>query len=162
MTNFADDNTPHTTEETIDILLLNLQKDTSVLIKWFKNNYFCINADKCHPLICNYDKDVSLIVVSEIIDCSNSVKLLGITIDKKLNFNEDFTKICKKVSAKLHALASISNFMSRDKLRLLMRSFVESQFSYCPLLWACVVMISMFDFYRSNQGWNPGHGGNIS
>ena len=46
----------HHTEETIDILLLNLQKDTSVLTKWFKDNYFCMNADKCHLLICNYDK----------------------------------------------------------------------------------------------------------
>ena len=135
MTNFAGDNTPHTTEETIDILLLNLKKDTSVLTKWFKDNYFCMNADRCHLLICNYDKDVSLIVESEIIDCSNSVKLLGITIDKKLNFNEHVTKICKKVSAKLHAIARISNFMSHDKLRFLIKSFVESQFSYYPLVW---------------------------
>ena len=82
MTNFADDNTPHTKGITIAILLLNLQKDTSVLTKWFKDNYFCMNTDKCH-LICNYDKDVSLIVESENIDCSNSAKLLGITIDKK-------------------------------------------------------------------------------
>ena len=43
------------------------------------------------------------------------------------------TKICKKVSAKLHALARISNFMSYDKLRLLMKSFVEIK-----LLPACV------------------------
>ena len=133
MTNFAGDITPHTTEETIVILLLNLQKDTSVLTKWFKDNYLCMYAD--HLLICNYDKDVSLIVESEIIDCSNSVKLLGITIDKKLKFNERVTKICKKVSAKLHALVRISNFMSRDNLRLLVKSFVESQFSYCPLVW---------------------------
>ena len=96
--NFADDNTPQTTEETIDILLLNLQKEISVLTKWFKDNYFCMYADKCHLLVCNYDKDVSLIVESEIIDCSNSAKLLGITIDKKLNFNEHHSKICKKIS----------------------------------------------------------------
>ena len=94
-----------------------------------------MNADKCHLLVCNYDKDVSLIVDREIIDCSNSVKLLGITIDTKLNFNEHVTKICKKVSSKFQALASISNFMSHDKLRLLMKSFVESQFSYCLLVW---------------------------
>ena len=135
MTNFADDNTPHTAEETIDILLLNLHKDTSVLTKWFKDNYFCMNADKCHLLVCNYDKDVSLIGESEIIDCRNAIKLLGITIDKKLNFNEHVTKICKKVSAKLHALARISNFRTHDRLRLLMKSFVEFQFSYCPLVW---------------------------
>ena len=85
-----------------------------------------MNADKCHLLVCNYDKDVSLIVESEIIDCSNSVKLLGITVDKKnsipMNTSQRF------------ALARISNFMSHDKLRLLLNSFVKSQFSYCQLL----------------------------
>ena len=35
----------------------------------------------------------------------------------------------------LHALARISNFMSHDKLRLLMKAFIESQFGYCPLVW---------------------------
>ena len=102
MTNFADDNTPHTTGETIDILLLNLQKGTSMLTKWFKDNYFCMNAVKCHLLACNNDKDVSLIVENEVVDCSNLVKLLGISIDKILNFNEHVTKLCKTVSAKLY------------------------------------------------------------
>ena len=46
-----------------------------------KDNYCRMDADKCH-LVCNYDKYLSLIVDSEIIDCSNSVKLLGTTIDK--------------------------------------------------------------------------------
>ena len=84
-----------------------------------------MNADKCH-LVFNYDKDFSLILENEVIDCSNSVKLLGITIDRKLNFNDHVSKLCKKVSTKLHALARISNIMSQDKLRLLMKSFIES------------------------------------
>ena len=116
-------------------LLQNLYKDTSVLIKWFKDNYLQLNPDKCKLLISNYDKEISLILNNEIIECSSSVKLLGITLDNKLNFKEHISKLCKKVSAKLHALARISNFMSQDKLRVLMKSFVESQFSYCPLIW---------------------------
>ena len=92
-----------------------------------------MDADTSH-LVCDYDKDVSLILENEVIDCSNSVKLSGITIDRKLNFNDHVSKLCKKVSTKLHALARISNIMSQDKLRLLMKSFIESQFSYCPLV----------------------------
>ena len=135
MANFADNNTPYTIEETIDTLLWSLCKEASILTKWFKDNFFRMNADKCHLLVCNYDKDVSLILENEVIDCSKSVKLLGITIDRKLNFNDHVSKLCKKVSTKLHALARISNIMSQDKLRLHMKSFIESQFSYCPLVW---------------------------
>ena len=77
----------------------------------------------------------SIILNNEVIECSKSVKLLGVTIDNKLDFSEHVTKLCKKVSSKLHALARISNCMSHDKLRILMKSFIESQFSYCPLIW---------------------------
>ena len=37
-----------------------------------------------------------------------SVKLLAITIDNKLDFNERIFKLRKKVSLKLHALARVS------------------------------------------------------
>lgn len=61
--------------------------------------------------------------------------MLGVTIDNKLDFSEHVSNICKTVSSKLHALARISNFMSQEKLRVIMKSFIESQFSYCPLIW---------------------------
>ena len=67
--------------------------------------------------------------------CQHTVTLLGIKIDNKLNFNGHISTICKKVSLKLHVLARVSRFMDQDKLRLLMKAFIESQFSYCPLVW---------------------------
>ena len=76
-----------------------------------------------------------IIINNEVIACSKSVKLLGVTIDNKLDFKEHVTKLCKKASLKIHALARISNYMCQDKLRTLMKSFIESQFSYCPLIW---------------------------
>ena len=63
------------------------------------------------------------------------MKLLGVTIDNELKFDEHVSKLCKKASQKLHALARVSNYMSQDKLRMLMKAFVESQFGYCPLVW---------------------------
>ena len=94
-----------------------------------------MNPDKCKLLISKRDKDLSLILDNEVIECSNSVKLLGVTIDNGLNFKEHVSKLCKKVSGKLHALARVSNFMSQAKLRVIMKAFIESQFSYCPLVW---------------------------
>ena len=110
-------------------------KDTSILIKWFKNNYLQMNPDKCKLLISNRDKDLSLIIDNEVIECSKSVKLLGVTIDNRLDFNEHISKLCKKVSTKFDALARVSNFMGHDKLRKILKAFIESQFSYCPLVW---------------------------
>ena len=94
-----------------------------------------INPDKCHLLLSNHDNDCYLKVEDEVIVCEKSVKLLGVTIDNKLNFNEHVSKLCKKANQKLHALARVSCFMPQDKLRIVMKAFIESQFAYCPLIW---------------------------
>ena len=94
-----------------------------------------MNSDKCNLLITNHDEGIQAKIGDEVIIVRKSVKLLGITIDNKLNFNEHISKLCKKVSLKLHALARISNYMSSEKLRLIMKAFIESQFGYCPLVW---------------------------
>ena len=36
---------------------------------------------------------------------------------------------------KLNALARVTPFMDTNKKRTIMKAFVESQFSYCPLIW---------------------------
>ena len=83
----------------------------------------------------SYMHDILINVEDEIIECSSSVKLLWVNIDNKLNFDEHVSKLCKKASQKIHALARISNCMSQDKLCIIMSAFIESQFGYCPLVW---------------------------
>ena len=119
----------------MDALLNSLEKDTKIIIKWFRENYFQLNVDTCHLLTSHHSKDIVINVEDEIIECSSSVKPLGVTIDNKLNFDEQVSKLCKKASQKIHALARISNFMSQDKLRIIMSAFIESQSGYCPLVW---------------------------
>ena len=63
------------------------------------------------------------------------MKLLGVFIDKKLDLIEHVSKLCKKGNQKLHALARISNYLCKDKLRIVIKTFIESQFNYCPLVW---------------------------
>ena len=132
--NYADDSTAYATSKDIESLLDILQKNTEILMQWFKENYMKSNNDKCHMLISSPD-DVTIKIGSEEINNNKSVKLLGVTIDDKLNFSEHVSKLCKKASIKLHALARVSKYMSMNKLRIIMKSFIESQFGYCPLIW---------------------------
>ena len=115
--------------------MLALEYDISSLTKWFQNNYLKLNPDKCHFLLSKHDKEVYINVGDKVIECENSVKLLGVTIDNQLNFNEHISNLCKKANQKLHALARVSRFMSQEKLRILMKAFIDSQFGYCPLIW---------------------------
>ena len=45
------------------------------------------------------------------------------------------SKICKKASRKVCALASVTSVMSLSNKRTLMNAFFNSQFNYCPLIW---------------------------
>ena len=64
-----------------------------------------------------------------------NVKLLGVTIDNKLRFDDHLSEVCKKAENKLSALTRIFRFLSFGKRRLLVKGFFESQFKYCPLVW---------------------------
>ena len=112
-----------------------LQLDAHILLNWFNLNFLKLNPDKCKLLISNKQDDLSINIEGENIVCEKSVKLLGIQIDNQLTFSDHTSNICKKVSLKLHALARVSLCMDQDKLRLLMKAFIESQFSYCSLIW---------------------------
>ena len=134
LANYSDDNTPHTTAKDIDTVLDYLANETYILIKWFDDNYFKLNGDKCKLLVSNNDENTSLVIDGHRFTGERNVKLLGIKIDNKLDFNDHVSMIYKKASHKPHALARISTFMNINKLRLLMKAFIESQFGYCPLI----------------------------
>ena len=76
--------------------------------------------------------------------------LLGITIYSNLTFENHIRNICKKASQKLNTLARITPYMNIQKRKTIMKSFVTSQFSYCPLIW-------MFNSRRLNNKINSIH-----
>ena len=134
ITNYADDTTPYAIENSIEKLVETLERDTNILLDWFKINEMKSNTDKCHLMIVNSQGN-KINIGNEVITDEASVKLLGITIDNKLNFNEHVSNICKKANQKLHALARIAGYLDSNKLRIIMKTFIDSQFNYCPLTW---------------------------
>ena len=127
--------TPYATNKDITNLLKTLESETNILLEWFTINEMKPNADKCHLLVANLKDITSIKLGNEEITNDQSVELLGIKIDNNLNFSEHVTKLCKKGSQKLHALARISKYISKDKLKILMKTFITSQLNYCPLTW---------------------------
>ena len=132
--NYADDNTPYVTGNNLNDMLEILSSETSILFEWFRINEMKSNSDKCHLLVGKKDK-ISITVGDEVINSSPSVDLLGVTIDNNLHFNEHVSRLCKKGNKKLHALARIAPFLNTEKRKMMMNTFIQSQFNYCPLIW---------------------------
>ena len=97
-----------------------------------------LNESKCHFLISTpseCEEQLSIKVGGQAIWESMSEVLLGVTIDKEIKFEGHVEYLCKNSSSKLSALTRMAKMAPFDKKRILMQSFVHSQFSHCPLVW---------------------------
>ena len=82
-----------------------------------------------------HDKNIILNLDGISIVCDDEVKLLGVTIDFKLNFNSHNTNICKKAARQLNVLTRIGKHLDRFGKLTIYHSFIMSNFSYCSFIW---------------------------
>ena len=136
MANYADDSTPFSAQCSNQAVIEDLEKSFAILFNWLKSNYMKVNTDKSHLLLSGNIKLTSNID-KNIIESEEKQELLGVIIDSRLTFEEHVNNLCKKASQKLNALTRISSYMDIPKRRIIFKSFITSQFGYCPLVWMC-------------------------
>ena len=67
--NYADGNTPYVTADDIDGVIASLENVSNNLFKWFSDNLFKGNTDKCHLLVNVKDKVSMKIGDFNIVNC---------------------------------------------------------------------------------------------
>ena len=127
-------NTSYTYSSNIKNVLDNLQGALEKMFQWFSTNNLVANAKKCHLLTSSITPVDINISNTEILN-KERVKLLGVNLEGRLNFDFHVNTLLKKASKKYHALARVCNHINKKKRRILMNAFITSQFSYCPLVW---------------------------
>ena len=132
--NYADDNTPHSSNINLNKLLHDLENISDTLFKWFTDNLLKANPEKSH-LLTNSAQEIQINIGEIAISNSKCEKLLGIHIDNKLTFESHVRSLCKKASQKLNAFARIAYSLKFDQRKLLFNAFITSQFSYAPIVW---------------------------
>ena len=65
----------------------------------------------------------------------SSIKLLGIEVDNKLNFEKHISNICQKASIQLNAICRLQAFMGHKGKEAMINTFVHSNFNYGCLIW---------------------------
>ena len=134
--NFADDTTIYACDVELKEVLRRLEHDALIVIEWFQSNNMKLNQNKCHLLIAGHRYQLyNAKIGSSTIWESQGEELLGVYIDRNLRLNDHVSNICKKANQKLSALMRLGRFYNLEQRRLLMKSFVESQFNYAPLAW---------------------------
>ena len=123
---YADDTTPYTYGQSFDEIIEKLEIDMYKICEWFHYNGFKANPGKffffAKPIrrLTNKNKGI----------------LFEVRIDSDQSLKEH-NQYCSKANQKVHALIRIFKYTSLQKRRILTKSFISSQFNYCPVVWMC-------------------------
>ena len=135
---FADDHTLSAAATSLDKLITILSKESVTAVDWLTNNHMIANPSKFQAIILNKSRqtvEVTLAIKEKVIQTQNEIKLLGVTIDNKLNFEKHISNMCSRAGGQLNTLYRLSKFMSTNTIKAATSSFVMSNFNYCPLVW---------------------------
>ena len=97
-----------------------------------------VNPDKFQAMLLekrNENNQSCLKINNQTIKTTNCVKLLGITIDSKLNFDSHISDLYEKASMQLNALNRLRTYTGNKEMKILINSFIYSNFNDCPLAW---------------------------
>ena len=125
---YADNNTAYCIGKTPQEVISQLEKSSKSIFECFENNGLKDSPNKCHLLLSKNDNFEANINENRISN-TRFEKLLSVTFDNQLNFNNHIFKICEK-SNKLHALARVSHYMDQDERRILFNLYKHLEATY--------------------------------
>ena len=123
--NYADDNTPHSSNINLNKVLHDLEKISNTFFKWFTNDLLKANPQKSY-LLTNSTQEIQINIGEIAISNSKCEKLLGIHFDNKLTFEPHARCLYKKASQKLSAFARIAYSLKFEQRKLLLNAFIIS------------------------------------
>ena len=110
--NYADDNTISvicgTKQDAIDAL----SQESEVVVDWLHVNMMEANPTKFQAIILrNVDQSTNIPIRDNVVPFAKQVKLLGVTIDHRLNFHQHVSIICRRAGAQLRILQRLPSYI---------------------------------------------------
>ena len=136
--NYADGNTITYSSKSLSNLKITLENESAEAINWSEQNNMLLNPNKIQVLFLPRKKelntsDINLNFNNNNIISSNWVKLRGIKIDSRLNFEPHVSDLYKSAARQLNVLIRLKSYLTFGARKILIESFVHSSFNYCPL-----------------------------
>jgi hypothetical protein len=132
---FADDTTLYTSGNDLNTLLTSFKKKLEKLFAWCNFNKLDINWSKTFFMFItnkriNKELPTKIQVDNISVDVVTDFKLLGITIDNKLNFEKYTTQLRAIINRKLYSIKRIFYLNRAVKLQFF-KTFILPYFDYC-------------------------------
>ena len=121
-----------------------LQSDFSNLQKWSDNDKIILNEKKTKEMLATgkwLDKkleqpQLQLKLNASELEQVNSQKLLGVTIDSKLSFDDHIDNFCSKLSQRIAVLSRIKRFLSLKQRIAYYNAMIKQEMLYASTVWS--------------------------
>ena len=143
--NYADDNTLLSAGYNYKHVKEHILSNVNRVISWFENNSMKVNPDKFQCIVFGKVSDPGTFSINgNAIMPEQTVKLLGLHIDRKLDFKYHISQICQKAGRQVQVLCRLSRTLDDSNKLLLYNSFIECYFNYCSIVWhSCSIKDTM-------------------
>ena len=109
-------------------------------VSWCKDNFLSVNVTKTKELVIDFriikNPFVPLEIESKIVECVESYKYLGMTLDNELNWHLHISTLCSKLSQRLYFLRKLKTFkINADILNLFYSAMLQSLITFGITCW---------------------------
>ena len=137
LTNFADDNFILRWNKLTGALVIEMEKEIDTITRWLKDSGLKVNEQKTevclfHRLDCH---QITLRINDNEIKSQNSMNVLGVTFDSKLNWSTHINNSVKKAKKALHAIKLIRPHFTPSELCQIITSNFYSILYYNSEVW---------------------------
>ena len=138
---FADDTNLFHTSKSVKNLNKQINRDMKHLSNWLSANKISLNVEKTELVIFKSPRKVLLDEIKiklsgKRLYPSNSVKYLGIKIDRFLHWHDQVNSIAVKLNRANALLLKIRNYVNTETLRNIYFAIFDSHLSYSCIVWA--------------------------
>ena len=119
-----------------------MSKDLKGIASWLSANRLTLNVLKTDFMVigsrqrvASLEEDIVLSLLETELETVNSVKCLGVYIDKYLTWDNHMLSIRQKVTRNLNILRRVKPVLKTENLIQIHRSIIEPYLTYCCIVW---------------------------
>ena len=139
---YADDTDTTISSSDIGDLIRSFKTELDNISDWMRVNKLRVNPDKTEFMVIGNPRRTNkfadlppFFLGKNEISRVNKTKYLGVTVDNKLNWGDQFRSVKGKIASGLASLKKLKNIISQSQLMKVYYALVESHLRYANVVW---------------------------